>query len=322
MNIIETKNLTKKFEQMTAVDNLNLEIKEGEIFGLLGPNGAGKTTTLLMLVTLKPPTSGTATINGFDIVKQPDKVRKSIGIVFQDPSSDEILTGYENLKLHGWLYDMPDTLREERIKEVLQLVDLTDRKNDRVKKYSGGMRRRLELARGLMHHPKVLFLDEPTLGLDPQSREHIWTYIEKLAKEKNMTIIITTHYMEEADKLCHRLAIIDRGKIVVMGSPKKLRKDLGGDIIRLKATNLDTDALKKLPYVKEISPCDDEVCLTLEDANVHLQEILKVVGKIDSVEIHSPTLDDVFLHYTGRAYREDTPEGGWAEKAMNASEKR
>jgi ABC-2 type transport system ATP-binding protein len=322
MNIIETKNLTKKFEQMTAVDNLNLEIKEGEIFGLLGPNGAGKTTTLLMLVTLKPPTSGTATINGFDIVKQPDKVRKSIGIVFQDPSSDEILTGYENLKLHGWLYDMPDTLREERIKEVLQLVDLTDRKGDRVKKYSGGMRRRLELARGLMHHPKVLFLDEPTLGLDPQSREHIWKYIEKLAKEKNMTIIITTHYMDEADKLCHRLAIIDRGKIVVMGSPKKLRKDLGGDIIRLKATNLNIDSLKKLPYVKEISPCDGEVCLTLEDANVHLQEILRVVGKIDSVEIHSPTLDDVFLHYTGRAYREDTPEGGWAEKAMNASEKR
>jgi len=196
MNIIETKNLTKKFEKMTAVDTLNLQIKEGEIFGLLGPNGAGKTTTLLMLVTLNPPTSGTATINGFDIVKQPDKVRKSIGIVFQDPSSDEILTGYENLKLHGWLYDMPDVLREDRIKEVLKLVDLTDRKNDRVKKYSGGMRRRLELARGLMHHPKVLFLDEPTLGLDPQSREHIWEYIENLAKEKNMTIIITTHYMD------------------------------------------------------------------------------------------------------------------------------
>jgi ABC-2 type transport system ATP-binding protein len=319
MNIIETKNLTKKFEQMTAVDNLNLQIEEGEIFGLLGPNGAGKTTTLLMLVTLKLPTSGTATINGYDIVKQPDKVRKSIGIVFQDPSSDEILTGYENLKLHGWLYDMPDDLREERIKEVLDLVDLTDRKDDRVKKYSGGMRRRLELARGLMHHPKVLFLDEPTLGLDPQSRKHIWKYIEKLAKEKNMTIIITTHYMDEADKLCNRLAIIDRGKIVVFGSPKKLKKDVGGDIIRLKAKNFDLESLQNLPYVKEITPRDGEVCLTLEDANVHLQEILKVVGRIDSVEIRSPTLDDVFLHYTGRAIREDTPEGGWAQKAMNAS---
>jgi ABC-2 type transport system ATP-binding protein len=322
MHIIETKNLTKKFEKMTAVDNLNLQINEGEIFGLLGPNGAGKTTTLLMLVTLKPPTSGTAMINGFDIVKQPDKVRKSIGIVFQDPSSDEILTGYENLKLHGWLYDMPDDLREERIKEVLELVELTDRKNDRVKKYSGGMRRRLELARGLMHHPKILFLDEPTLGLDPQSREHIWKYIENLAKEKNMTIIITTHYMDEADKLCDRLAIIDKGKIVVLDSPKQLKKDLGGDIIRLKAEALDVEALKNLPYVKNISPCDGEVCLTLENANTHLQEILKLVGKVDSVEIRSPTLDDVFLHYTGRAMREGSPEGSWAEKMMNASEKK
>jgi len=322
MHIIETKNLTKKFEKMTAVDNLNLQINEGEIFGLLGPNGAGKTTTLLMLVTLKPPTSGTAMINGFDIVKQPDKVRKSIGIVFQDPSSDEILTGYENLKLHGWLYDMPDDLREERIKEVLELVELTDRKNDRVKKYSGGMRRRLELARGLMHHPKILFLDEPTLGLDPQSREHIWKYIENLAKEKNMTIIITTHYMDEADKLCDRLAIIDKGKIVVLDSPKQLKKDLGGDIIRLKAKALDIEALKNLPYVKNISPCDGEVCLTLENANTHLQEILKLVGKVDSVEIRSPTLDDVFLHYTGRAMREGSPEGSWAEKMMNASEKK
>jgi ABC-2 type transport system ATP-binding protein len=321
MSIIETKNLTKKFEKMTAVDNLNLQVNEGEIFGLLGPNGAGKTTTLLMLVTLKPPTSGTATINGFDIIKQPDKVRKSIGIVFQDPSSDEILTGYENLKLHGWLYDMPNELREERIKEVLELVELNDRKNDRVKKYSGGMRRRLELARGLMHHPKILFLDEPTLGLDPQSREHIWKYIDKLAKEKNMTIIITTHYMEEADKLCNRLAIIDKGKIVVLGSPKKLKKDLGGDIIRLKANNLDIHQLKNLPYVKTISSCDGEVCLTVEDANSHLQEILNLVGKIDSVEIRSPTLDDVFLHYTGRAMRDGQPEGGWAEKMMNASQR-
>jgi len=170
-----------------------------------------------------------------------------------------------------------------------------------------------------MHHPKVLFLDEPTLGLDPQSRDHIWTYIENLAKEKNMTIVITTHYMDEADKLCDRLAIIDHGKVVVLGSPKQLKKDLGGDIIRLKATNLDTDVLKKLPYVKEISPCDGEVCLTLEDANIHLQEILKMVGKVDSVEIRSPTLDDVFLHYTGRALREGgSSEGSWAEKMMNA----
>jgi ABC-2 type transport system ATP-binding protein len=319
MAVIEIKDLTKKFNELTAVDALNLQIKEGEIFGLLGPNGAGKTTTLLMLTTLIQPTSGTAAINNYDIRTQPHDVRKSIGIVFQDPSSDEILTGYENLKLHGWLYDMPITLREERIKEVLELVDLVIRKNDRVKKYSGGMRRRLELARGLMHHPRVLFLDEPTLGLDPQTRESIWEYIQKLAKEKNITIVMTTHYMDEADKLCDRLAIIDHGKIVVLGSPKELKKELGGDIVRLRSTKLDINKLKKLSYVKKTSTCKDEICLTIENANIHLQELLNFVGKVDSVEIHSPTLDDVFLHYTGRQIRESTPEGSWAEKAMQAN---
>lgn len=319
MAIIEIKELTKKFNKLTAVDALNLQIKEGEIFGLLGPNGAGKTTTLLMLTTLIQSTSGTATINNYDIHTQPHNVRKSIGIVFQDPSSDEILTGYENLKLHGWLYDMPDIIREKRIKEVLDLVDLTNRQNDRVKKYSGGMRRRLELARGLMHHPKVLFLDEPTLGLDPQTRGTIWEYIQKLAREKNITIIITTHYMDEADKLCDRLAIIDQGKIVILGSPKKLKKNLGGDIVRLKSTKLNISKLKKLSYVKKISSCNDEICLTIENANKHLQELLNFVGKVDSVEIHSPTLDDVFLHYTGRKIRESAPEGSWADKAMHAN---
>jgi len=316
--MISTNNLTKKFENLTAVDNLNLNINEGEIFGLLGPNGAGKTTTILMLTTLKLPTSGTATINGYDIVKDSDKVRKSIGIVFQDPSSDEILTGYENLKLHGWLYDMPDNLREDRIKEVLELVDLTARKDDLVKKYSGGMRRRLELARGLMHHPKVLFLDEPTLGLDPQSRDYIWSYIEKLAKEEKITIVLTTHYMDEADKLCDRLAIIDYGKIIVLGTPEELKKELGGDIIKLKANNLNIESLKRLNYIKNIAVSDGEVCLTVEDANKHVQDILSIVGKVKSTEIRSPTLDDVFIHYTGRGMREDSPEGGWAEKAMHA----
>ena len=319
MDIIEIKDLTKKFNKLTAVDALNLQIKEGEIFGLLGPNGAGKTTTLLMLTTLIQATSGTATINNYDIHTQSHNVRKSIGIVFQDPSSDEILTGYENLKLHGWLYDMPDSLREKRIKEVIELVDLTNRQNDRVKKYSGGMRRRLELARGLMHHPKVLFLDEPTLGLDPQTRGTIWEYIQKLAREKNITIVITTHYMDEADKLCDRLAIIDQGKIVILGSPKELKKNLGGDIVRLKSINLNISNLKKLSYVKKISSCNDEVCLTIENANKHLQELLNFVGKVDSVEIHSPTLDDVFLHYTGRKIRESAPEGSWADKAMHAN---
>jgi ABC-2 type transport system ATP-binding protein len=275
-----------------------------------------------MLTTLKQPTSGSAKVNGFDIVSQPDKVRKSIGIVFQDPSSDDILTGYENLKLHGMLYDMPKELREKRIREVLNLVDLTNRKNELVKNYSGGMRRRLELARGLMHHPKILFLDEPTLGLDPQSRENIWEYIEKMAKEEKITIIVTTHYMDEADKLCNKLAIIDSGKIVVMDSPENLKKNLGGDMVRLKKKDLDTEPISRLKFVKKISKCDDEVCLTVKDASKNLQEILKVVGKVDSVEIRSPTLDDVFLHFTGKAIRDNHPEGGWAERVMQASARR
>jgi ABC-2 type transport system ATP-binding protein len=318
MSIIETRNLTKSYNGMKAVDDLSLNIEEGEIFGLLGPNGAGKTTTLLMLTTLIPPSSGTGTVNGLDIVKQPEKVRKSIGIVFQDPSSDELLTGYENLKLHGWLYDMPGDLKEKRIKEVLSLIELTDRKDDVVKKYSGGMRRRLELARGLMHHPKVLFLDEPTIGLDPQSRDRIWEYIEELAEKEKITIIITTHYMDEADKLCDRLAIIDRGKIVALDTPEKLKKDLGGDIVRLKADRLDTEALKKLVYVTDVTVLDGEACLTVTDASEHLQEILAVVGKVKSVEVRSPTLDDVFIHYTGRGIREGPAEGGWGDKVMHA----
>jgi ABC-2 type transport system ATP-binding protein len=317
MNVVETHNLTKKFNGLVAVDKLNLKINEGEIFGLLGPNGAGKTTTLLMLTTLRNPTSGTAEVGGFDIVSEPDKVRKSIGIVFQDPSSDDILTGYENLKLHGMLYGMEAELRERRIEEVLELVDLTDRKKDLVKKYSGGMRRRLELARGLMHHPKVLFLDEPTLGLDPQSREHIWEYIQNLAKEEKISIVITTHYMEEADKLCNRLAIIDHGKIVALGSPSKLKKVIGGDIVTLKIKNPNLPAAKKLKCVKKVERKNHVVSLTVTDANKNLPQILKTIGKVESVEVHSPTLNDVFLHYTGREIREDSPEGGWAERIMH-----
>lgn len=318
MGIIETRNLTKKYNSLTAVDTLSLQIEEGEIFGLLGPNGAGKTTTLMMLTTLIPPTSGMATLNGFDIVREPDQVRKSIGIVFQDPSSDETLTGYENLKLHGLLYDMDNQLRELRIQEVLSLVELTERQYDMVKKYSGGMRRRLELARGLMHHPKILFLDEPTLGLDPQTREHIWVYIKKLAKEERITIIITTHYMDEADRLCDRLAIIDRGKIVAMGPPEKLKKDLGGDIIRLRGKDGQFESLRSLDFVKDVRIRDGDVFITVKDASIHLQEVLNRVGKVESVEVRPVTLEYVFLHYTGRAIREGSPEGGWAEKAMHA----
>ena len=316
MHVIETKNLTKRYNGLVAVDNVSLKIEQGQIFGLLGPNGAGKTTILMMLTSLRPPTSGSARVNGFDVLKQSDNVRKSIGIVFQDPSSDDILTGYENLKLHGMLYGMPDELREQRIEEVLELVDLTSRKNDLVKKYSGGMRRRLEIARGLMHHPKVLFLDEPTLGLDPQSREHIWEYIEKLAREEKITIIITTHYMDEADKLCNRLVIIDSGKIVVDGSPEKLKKIIGGDVVVLKTKNANVEKIKMLKFVKKVESKDGLLYLTVANASENLQKILQVVGKVERVEVRSPTLDDVFLHYTGKEIKDGEAEGGWVQRIM------
>jgi len=322
MSIIETRQLTKKYDKLTAVDNLDLNVEEGEIFGLLGPNGAGKTTTLMMLTTLIKPTSGEGVVNGYDIVMQPHKVRKSIGIVFQDPSSDDILTGYENLKLHGMLYGMPVGLREEKIREVLKLVDLTERRNDLVRKYSGGMRRRLELARGLMHQPKIIFLDEPTLGLDPQTREIIWGYIENLSKIEKVTIIITTHYMEEADRLCSRLAIIDSGKIVALDSPSNLKKTIGGDIVTLKISHADIESIKKLDFVKEIEISENIVFLTVTNANENLPLILQTIGNVDSVEVHSPTLNDVFLNFTGRIIREDSPEGSWAERSMHYKAKK
>ena len=223
MGAITTAGLTKKFGKLTAVDDLDLDIKEGEIFGLLGPNGAGKTTTISMLATLLAPTSGTATVANQDILKNPSKVREHIGIVFQDPSSDDILTGRENLYLHGLMYGVPRSVIPGRIDDAFDLVQLTGREDDLVKTYSGGMRRRLELARGLLHHPEVIFLDEPTLGLDPQTRKRIWEHIEKIVKERKVTIILTTHYMEEADRLCDRLAIIDHGKIVALDTPNALK---------------------------------------------------------------------------------------------------
>ncbi len=303
MNTVEIKGLTKKFGKFTAVDGISLEVKEGEIFGLLGPNGAGKTTTLMMLSTLIPITSGTATVNGFNVHEHPDKVRDSIGMVFQDPSSDDILTGYENLKLHALMYNVPMKDINPRIKSALELVELTDRKNDLVRKYSGGMRRRLEIARGLLHNPKILFLDEPTLGLDPQTREHIWNYIKILAKKIKMTIIVTTHYMEEAEWLCDRVAIIDHGKIMALNTPKFLKDEIGGDIVNLQG-KINTEELGKLPFVKTVEREDHTVTLAVKDAGKNLQKILKVAGKVDYAEVHTPTLNDVFLHYTGKGIRE------------------
>jgi ABC-2 type transport system ATP-binding protein len=288
---------------------LNLKIEYGEIFGLLGPNGAGKTTTISMLCTIINPTSGTARVNGYDIVKEPDKVRKSIGIVFQDPSIDDRLTGRENLEFHAMLYAVPKAIREERIKEVLKLVELEDRANYQVRTYSGGMRRRLEIARGLLHYPKVLFLDEPTLGLDPQTREHIWKYIEELAKRENITIVLTTHYMEEAEKLCNRVAIIDHGVIKALDTPDNLKNTLEGDVIKIKTSNPKSLAAKLFEkgLILKSSESTGLLNLTVKNGEMLIPKIVEVASEaeasIESIALQKPTLNDVFLHYTGREIR-------------------
>ena len=318
MPIIETYGLTKKYGKITAVDNLNISIEEGEIFGLLGPNGAGKTTIIKMLATLLEPTSGTATVNGFDIKKQPARVRESIGIIFQEPSSDELLTGYENIRLYAMMYGLPKDQIQTRSAEALKLVELTDRRDDLVKHYSGGMRRRLEIARSLIHRPKVLFLDEPTLGLDPRGRENMWNYIGKLVKELKMTVLLTTHYMEEADTLANRIGIIDHGKIAVLDSPNALKRILGGDLVTLKAKSLNIEDLKKLSYVQSVTQENDETKIIIENVSENLQNLLAAVGNIDSVQVRNTTLNDVFLRFTGRQIQEEG-ESNWFDKIVQES---
>jgi ABC-2 type transport system ATP-binding protein len=315
--LIIIRNLVKQYQNLTAVDNLSLDICNNEVFGLLGQNGAGKTTIIHMLATLLKPTAGSATVNGFDIVKEPAKVRASIGIVFQAPSSDDMLTGYENLKLHSLLYSVPRKIREKRISDVLELVDLTERQHDQVKKYSGGMRRRLEIARGILHKPKILFLDEPTLGLDPRSRESMWKYIRKLVQEEKITIILTTHYMEEADFLCDRIGILDRGKIIALDTPSQLKEIVSGnDIIKLRPEKKDEDydtLLKDLSFIHRISTdVDGSVILLVENASRNLPKILKKVNA-ESVEFSNRNLNDVFIHFTAQETKEQ-PEGGFMEK--------
>jgi ABC-2 type transport system ATP-binding protein len=306
---IHVDHLTKRFNEIVAVDNISFDIQQGEIFGLLGPNGAGKTTTLSMLSTMLKPTAGFATVNGIDIEKDEDGVRKSIGIVFQDQSLDEELTAWENMDFHGRLYRIPGEVRRERIADLLQLVGLEDRKDDIVKTFSGGMRRRLEIARGLLHHPVVLFLDEPTLGLDPQTRNHLWHYIATLSREERITIILTTHYMEEADRLCNRVAIIDHGKIIALDTPQNLKNGIGGDVVTIKSPNPDAIvAAINEPWVTHLERHDGEVTIHLDNAEQHVSTIVTMLNQkqiaIDNLSIHKPTLEDVFLYFTGKTIRE------------------
>ena len=301
---IHVDHLTRKFNDLVAVNDISFDIEQGEIFGLLGPNGAGKTTTLAMLSTMLKPSSGSATVNGKDIAQDEDGVRKSIGIVFQDQSLDEELTAWENMDFHGRLYRIPGELRRERITELLKLVELEDRKDDIVKTFSGGMRRRLEIARGLLHHPVVLFLDEPTLGLDPQTRNHLWEYIATLARDKGITIILTTHYMEEADRLCNRIAIIDHGKIIALNTPAALKDGIGGDVVTIKSSDpAAIVAALNEPWVSRVEQHGREVMITLQNAEQHVSGIVALlIGKgitIETIAIHKPTLEDVFVRETG-----------------------
>ena len=312
-NAIETNELTRHFNGLVAVDRLSISVERGEVFGLLGPNGAGKTTTISMLCTILKPTSGRASVNGFDIVKQDTQVRKSIGIVFQDPSIDDRLTGRENLYMHANLYGVPPGEQKSRIDRVLKLVELEDRANDLLRTYSGGMRRRLEIARGLIHYPKVLFLDEPTIGLDPQTREHIWSYIEELRKAHDITMVLTTHYMEEADRLSDRIAIMDYGKIVASGTPSGLKETLEGDVITVKTKDADrlSSMLAGTAGILRANVVNDRLEVTVRGGRALLPRIVETATKsgvfVESLSLREPNLEDVFLHYTGRAIR---PEGG------------
>ncbi|MGD6934428.1 MAG: ATP-binding cassette domain-containing protein [Candidatus Bathyarchaeia archaeon] len=317
--VIKVEGLTKVYNNtLTAVDHINFSVKRGEIFGFLGPNGAGKTTTISMLITVTKPTAGKATILGGDIANQSMAVRAAIGVVPQEYTADEDLTGYENILLCADLYGIPRTVSKKRAEELLKLVELSAFKDKRVQTYSGGMRRRLELACGLINRPQVLFLDEPTLGLDVQTRAATWNYVKMLKKEFGMTLFLTTHYLEEADALCDRIAIIDHGKIIVTGTPAELKDSLGGDIITLAIQDEDEDItglISKVEHVKEVKK--ENGGYTIKSSNGELTapliiESLRNNGHVvTKLSLTKPTLNEVYLQYTGKSMRdaEESREG-------------
>jgi len=308
MEIIRVKELTKKFKTVTAVEGVSFVVEQGELFGLLGPNGAGKTTLIRMLTTLLQPTSGNAVVAGYDVVRARNQVRACIGIVFQEPALDRQLTGRENLDFHARMYGLSKEERRARIEEVLALVELTERADELVEHYSGGMQRRLEIARGLVNCPRVLFLDEPTLGLDTQTRRKIWEYLRTMNRERGTTIVLTTHYMEEADALCQRVGIMDRGKIVALDSPKKLKDLVGADVVTLEVECDECHAFKELPWVQSMVSHNGRVTLSVENGERKIPLLMDVAQrhgiKVTSVELHKPSLEDVFLRLTGSTIRE------------------
>ena len=320
------KDLVKRYRRgVLAVDQASFEVPRGEIFGFLGPNGAGKSTTILMLITLLRPTAGQARVCGYDVARRADAVRRSVGYVSQDIAVDDTLTGRQNVYLQGRFYHLPPRVIAARSAEVLAMVDLADRADDLVSTYSGGMRKRLDIAEGLIHRPAVLFLDEPTLGLDIQTRRRIWEYIERLRREQGITIFLTTHYMDEADALCDRVAIIDHGRIVAIGATGELKRTVGGDLVTLKLRGPDgrpvTPDVADLPGVEHAyEPRDGALSFVVKDGERDVPRILATLGErglvCDSLAMKRPSLDDVFLHFTGRELRQDEGGGSFWRTSM------
>lgn len=312
-NIVYVRELAKSYDGKTfAVNKVSFDVKEGEVFGFLGPNGAGKSTTIKMLTTLVRPTSGHAVVCGHDVAKEPALVRQSIGVVPQEYTADEDLTGYENLLLVADLYGIPRSESKSRAEELLELVELRDAAKRKVITYSGGMRRRLELAIGLINRPRLLFLDEPTLGLDVQTRAAIWKYIRALKEEFGMTIFLTTHYLEEADSLCNRIAIIDHGRIVKIGSPEELKAEVGGDIIEVKVAEKAEDltqVIASLPLVKDVKATDSVYRVKAEKGEEAAPSVIDAIRArglhVSRISLTKPTLDEVYLELTGRSLREE-----------------
>ncbi|MCH7757211.1 MAG: ATP-binding cassette domain-containing protein [Thaumarchaeota archaeon] len=329
MYSIETRSLSKSFGDLKAVDDISFNVEKGEIFGFLGPNGAGKTTTIMILTTLLKPTSGQGLVSGFDVRIHPKQVRQSIGYVQQETTVDEYLTGRENLLLQARLNHIPKDKIENRIDEILELIELSEKQNQTVVTYSGGMRKRLDIAGGLLHRPKVLFLDEPTVGLDIQTRRKIWEYIKKIRKEFEITIFLTTHYMEEADQLCDRIGIIDGGKIQVIDSPQNLKSAMGKEVISLTIENGDAEKvflseLGKIELINKINQDKNKITLFASKGTEVIPKIFQISSnlkvKINSISLTQPTLDDVFISYTGHEIRDD--EGGFNRKLEHAKMKR
>ncbi len=310
---ITVSDIVKKFGQVTAVDHVGFEVDEGEFFGFLGPNGAGKTTLIRMLTTLLKPTEGTAIVSGCNVAKEPASVRRQIGVVPQAMTSDLDLTAFENMDIYARFYGLRSSDTKDRINQLLEMVGISSRAHDLVATYSGGMRRRLEIARVLVHKPRILFLDEPTIGLDPQSRRVVWSFLKQLISGDSMTIFLTTHYMEEAETLCNRVGIIDSGKIIAIGSPAELKAQIpGNDIVSLTISNMSdriTDTVEKLPFVHKLIAEENQLRIYVDNGAKNLSalvdELRMAGGEILSTTIHEQSLEDVFIHHTGKTIREE-----------------